>query len=220
MILILQSCIFVESPLFFSISDSNMIEEREEEERTNISDEESSRPTRRCRKCISFVCFFEIAAKRFLSKLNNSEDESESNEELSELSVDPSNEEPTQVDNSVLFMFLCCFTYRVTYRDDLISNIRCGSLLYRQSLPISSWIPILEKMNTHYVKHGSIIHPSRFSEWKALSPEQQNTSVELYLVKWKSLSFVHCCWEAETDLINHDGPHMKQKFLVLLIELI
>lgn len=139
---------------------------------------------------------------------------------MSELSVDPSNEELTQVDNSVLLIFFCCFTYRVTYRDDLISNIRCSNLLYRQTLPISSWIPILEKMNTQYVKHGSIIHSSRFSEWKALSPEQQNTSVELYLVKWKSLSFLHCCWEAETDLISHDGSHMKQKFQVITIDLI
>lgn len=106
------------------------------------------------------------------------------------------------------------FISRVTYREDLLTGIRSSHILFRQTLSISSWLPILEKMNTFYIKQGSLLNPSRFSQWKELSATEKEAKVELYLIKWKNLSYIHCSWENVDDLTCHDGPHMKQKFQV------
>ena len=44
----------------------------------------------------------------------------------------------------------------------------------------------------------------------------QGKEVELYLVKWKNLSYVHCSWESEEELTQFEGPHIKQKIQVCL----
>lgn len=43
---------------------------------------------------------------------------------------------------------------------------------------------------------------------------QQN--VQLYLVKWRNLSYLHCTWESEEELMRLEGPRMKQKIMVSL----
>lgn len=96
--------------------------------------------------------------------------------------------------------------------------LRCSQILYHLELPISSWIPILEKMNTFYIKGGSILNPTRLSEWKEASPEKQQTSIELFLIKWRNLSYLHCSWESNEDLVKKEGPHMKQKMQVRFID--
>ena len=95
-----------------------------------------------------------------------------------------------------------------------METLKSSQILYRQSLSISSWLPILEKMNTFYVENGSIINKSRYDDWKKMNAEQQSEIVELFLVKWRVLSHLHCSWESENDLIAFEGPHMKQKFQV------
>ena len=92
--------------------------------------------------------------------------------------------------------------------------LRCSQIIYHLELPINSWIPILEKMNTFYVKGGSILNPTRLSEWKEFSPEKQQTSIELFLIKWRNLSYLHCSWESNEDLVKKEGSHMKQKMQV------
>ena len=49
-----------------------------------------------------------------------------------------------------------------------MNNLRSGHFLYRQTLPISHWLPILEPMNTRYITNGSCINSSRFATWKEL----------------------------------------------------
>lgn len=36
----------------------------------------------------------------------------------------------------------------------------------------------------------------------------------MYLVKWRNLSYLHCSWETQQELIDYEGPHMKQKLQV------
>ena len=92
--------------------------------------------------------------------------------------------------------------------------LRCSQIIYHLELPINSWIPILEKMNPFYIKGGSILNPTRLSEWKEASPEKQQTSIELFLIKWRNLSYLHCSWESNEDLVKKEGSHMKQKMQV------
>ena len=34
------------------------------------------------------------------------------------------------------------------------------------------------------------------------------------MVKWRNLSYLHCTWESEEDLMNLEGSRMKQKLTV------
>ena len=69
-------------------------------------------------------------------------------------------------------------------------------------------------MNTQYVVNGSCVDPDRYSKWSALSDTEKQEIVELYLVHWRDLSYLHCSWESEAMLTQREGPHMKQKFQV------
>lgn len=82
------------------------------------------------------------------------------------------------------------------------------------NLPIASWLPILEKMNTQYVENGTLLDPTRYSTWKSLSAEEQAKEVELFLIRWKNLSYLHCTWESLDDLTKQNGPPIKQKMQV------
>lgn len=73
-------------------------------------------------------------------------------------------------------------------------------------------------MNTQYVVNGSCIDPDRYSKWSTLSDTEKQEIVELYLVHWRDLSYLHCSWESEAMLTQREGPHMKQKFQVFLSE--
>ena len=79
-------------------------------------------------------------------------------------------------------------------------------------------------MNSRFIHNGSCLHPDRFDAWKSLSPEglplslfshiEQKKEVELYLVKWRNLSYLHCSWETKEDMVSSEGPHIKQKLQV------
>lgn len=38
--------------------------------------------------------------------------------------------------------------------------------------------------------------------------------MELFLVKWRGLSYLHCTWESESDLTASEGTHIRQKLQV------
>ena len=57
---------------------------------------------------------------------------------------------------------------RVLYKEDALANLRCDHLLFKQSLPIAKWIPVLERMNSRYIRSGSLLHPDRLLSWQAL----------------------------------------------------
>ena len=40
-------------------------------------------------------------------------------------------------------------------------------------------------------------------------------NVQLYLIKWRNLSHLHCSWESEKSLIELEKTRMKQKLGVL-----
>ena len=60
---------------------------------------------------------------------------------------------------------------RVTYKQDVMQGIRSSHILYHNTFPITHWISMFEKMNTRYVKNGSLLKPNRYDEWKQLSDE-------------------------------------------------
>ena len=52
-----------------------------------------------------------------------------------------------------------------------MQGLRSSHILYHNTQPIAHWILMLEKMNTRYVKNGSLLNPERYEEWKQLSDE-------------------------------------------------
>ena len=38
--------------------------------------------------------------------------------------------------------------------------------------------------------------------------------MQLYLVTWRNLSYLHCSWETEADLLALENTRMKAKILV------
>ena len=106
--------------------------------------------------------------------------------------------------------------------DDVDLSLHVDFLLYRQTMSIARWLPTLKKMNTRYIQNGSRIHSDR---WQSLdvsgfplflqSRVAQNESVQMYLVKWRNLSYLHCSWETEADLLTLEGTRMKTKILVV-----
>lgn len=105
--------------------------------------------------------------------------------------------------------------------NDIDTQLRVESILYRQTLPVSKWIPLLKKMNTRYITEGSRLQTHR---WENIEKDRLSyfkrlrlgllDNVQLYLVKWRNLSFLHTTWESEEELMKLEGPRMKQKIMV------
>ena len=84
---------------------------------------------------------------------------------------------------------------------------------------MSRWLSIFGRMNTRYVVNGSRLEKdrgqnldaSRFSFFDSNSLIELQENVQLYFVKWKNLSYLHCSWESDTALVNLEGIRMKQK---------
>ncbi|KAK8817052.1 hypothetical protein WA556_002950, partial [Blastocystis sp. ATCC 50177/Nand II] len=183
----------------FIVSDTHVSSSSEEEEEAlyddDVDDTEKSIPTRtrRSRK----------TAEKYISTLKNELDDSsdtEKEEETMEVEESSSAPKPTTIGN-----------YTVLYKEDALANLRCDHLLFKQSLPIAKWIPVLERMNSRYIRSGSLLHPDRLLSWQALPENEKQQEVEMYLVKWRGLSYLHCSWETRQELTDYEGPHMKQK---------
>ena len=43
---------------------------------------------------------------------------------------------------------------------------------------------------------------------------EQSAEIEMYYVKWRDLSYIHCSWETDADLTQLEGIHIRQKIQV------
>ena len=145
-----------------------------------------------------------------LSPLSGSVSESESFEDESQEYCP----EDSESDSAPLSPLVLPMMHRVTLREDRSSTIRVGSIIYRLVNKIVDWLPILERINTQYIPHGSFLDPDRFARWSSLSDAEKQDTAELFLVRWRDLSYLHCSWESEEALLAYEGPHAKQKFHV------
>ncbi|KAK8806961.1 hypothetical protein WA158_003720 [Blastocystis sp. Blastoise] len=83
-------------------------------------------------------------------------------------------------------------------------------LITKISHPIEEWIEITKNMNTHYVAEGTRLNLDR---WNQYTQEDMKKEVDMYLVKWRGLSYLHVSWEFEADLVNFEKSTMKQKLI-------
>ena len=157
---------------------------------TEMGSVSHKRPQRKCTKSFK--------KQVILSPLSGSVSESESFEDESQEYCP----EDSESDSAPL----------VTFREDRSSTIRVGSIIYRLVNKIVDWLPILERINTQYIPHGSFLDPDRFARWSSLSDAEKQDTAELFLVRWRDLSYLHCSWESEEALLAYEGPHAKQKF--------
>lgn len=60
------------------------------------------------------------------------------------------------------------FIHRVSLGDDVNLSPHVEALIYRQTLPIYCWLPILRRANTRYIVNGSRLENDR---WANLTEE-------------------------------------------------
>jgi hypothetical protein len=85
-------------------------------------------------------------------------------------------------------------------------------LLCQETLTKKEWRPILEKMRTKHVFHGSAMDVPDGGE--AL-PEDEDLPITRYLVKWKQFSFLHVSWETKRDLESIDQKACQRAIMSL-----
>lgn len=56
-----------------------------------------------------------------------------------------------------------CFTHRVSLGDDVDISPHVEAIIYRQTLPIYCWLPILRRANTRYIVNGSRLETDRWT---------------------------------------------------------
>ena len=85
-------------------------------------------------------------------------------------------------------------------------------LLCQETLTKKEWRPILEKMRTKHVFHGSAMDVPDGGE--AL-PEDEDLPITRFLVKWKQFSFLHVSWETKRDLESIDQKACQRAIMSL-----
>ena len=76
-------------------------------------------------------------------------------------------DEETDASSIVYPLFVAWWAYRVAQGNDVDTSLHAELILYRQTLPIYKWVPILNRMNTRYVTNGSRIKKSRWADANA-----------------------------------------------------
>ncbi len=74
-------------------------------------------------------------------------------------------------------------------------EVKINKIIAARSMTLAEWEKVCFKMNTSEVTYGS----RWIQEETDRDPE---TYEERFLVKWEGLSFLHCSWETEKDLID------------------
>lgn len=74
-------------------------------------------------------------------------------------------------------------------------EMKFNKIIAAQSLTLKEWEKKCEKMNTTEITNGS-----RWIQEK--TDRDPNKYEERFLVKWEGLSYLHCSWETEKDLIE------------------
>ena len=85
-------------------------------------------------------------------------------------------------------------------------------LLCQETLTKKEWRPVLEKMRTKHVFHGSAMDVPDGGE--AL-PEDEDLPITRFLVKWKQFSFLHVSWETKRDLESIDQKACQRAIMSL-----
>ena len=79
-------------------------------------------------------------------------------------------------------------------------EIRAERIIASKSLRKSDWINVCKNKRT-----SEIVNGSRFlSDVIAPLSDEDDNFEERFLIKWHDLSYVHCSWETETDLMNQN----------------
>jgi hypothetical protein len=83
--------------------------------------------------------------------------------------------------------------------DDDDEGLKIQRIIACKSLTRKDWKRICDKMNTSEVDFGSRWFQEGGKDVNVLG---DNTFEERFLVKWSELSYLHCSWETESDLID------------------
>ena len=83
--------------------------------------------------------------------------------------------------------------------DDDEEGLKIQRIIACKSLTRKDWKKICDKMNTSEVDFGSRWFQD---DGKGMDVLGDNTFEERFLVKWSELSYLHCSWETESDLID------------------
>jgi len=79
--------------------------------------------------------------------------------------------------------------------EDEAEEMKFNKIIAARSMTLAEWKELCSKMNTTEITNGSRWIQERTDR----DPEKYE---ERFLVKWESLSFLHCSWETEKDLIE------------------
>ena len=76
-------------------------------------------------------------------------------------------------------------------------EIKINKIVACQSLPLKEWDALCKKMNTTEITNGS-----RWLQDAVDADDNRDRYEERYLIKWDNLSYLHCSWETEPDLVE------------------
>ena len=77
------------------------------------------------------------------------------------------------------------------------NEMKFNKLIACKSMTLKEWKTVCAKMNTSETTNGS-----RWIQEEDTSVDPEIKYEERYLVKWDNLSFLHCSWETEKDLVE------------------
>lgn len=77
-------------------------------------------------------------------------------------------------------------------------EMKMNKVIACKSMPLKEWKEVCSKMNTSEVTNGSRWIQEETDE----SVDEDTKYEERFLIKWNELSFLHCSWETEKDLVQ------------------
>ena len=77
-------------------------------------------------------------------------------------------------------------------------EMKMNKVIACKSMTLKEWKEVCSKMNTSEVTNGSRWIQEETDE----SVDEETKYEERFLIKWNELSFLHCSWETEKDLVQ------------------
>lgn len=87
---------------------------------------------------------------------------------------------------------------------DGADDVPLPRILAVRELTAAEWREVCQNMNTKEITKGSLWVQSD-EDWESDSPEL----IEKFLCQWSNLSYLHCSWETEKDLVQCVGSQAK-----------
>ena len=83
--------------------------------------------------------------------------------------------------------------------DEELDELKIQRIIASRTETRRKWREICSRMNTSEIEKGS----RWFQDWAATEGTADDDSVfeERFLVKWSDLSYLHCSWESQDDLV-------------------